>query len=131
VIVIDASVLIAILEFEPERDAFAETIARADRCVASAVTLLESGMVLRGRRGPSGLVALADLMSESEIEVVAFDAVQVELALTAFARYGKGIHPRARLNLGDCASYALAKALNAPLLYKGSDFASTDVATVI
>jgi hypothetical protein len=49
-------------------------------------------------------------------------------ALDAYRRYGKGVHPKARLNLGDCAAYALAKSLNAPLPFKGSDFAETDVA---
>ncbi len=61
------------------------------------------------------------------VEIVPFDEVQVHAAADAFDRYGKGIDPRARLNLSDCAAYALARTLGAPLLFKGGDFAKTDV----
>jgi ribonuclease VapC len=130
-IVIDASDLIAVLERESERDVFAAVIANADRCLVSAVTLLEAGMVLRGRRGAGGLDALMQMVTESGLEVIPFDNAQAALALDAFARYGKGIHPAARLNLGDCASYALAKGMDAPLLFKGGDFAATDLVAAV
>ena len=58
-----------------------------------------------------------------------FDAPLAKIALEAFERYGKGNHSKARLNLGDCAAYALAKSKNVPLLYKGTDFANTDIAS--
>jgi ribonuclease VapC len=67
------------------------------------------------------------LNEENDFEIVPFDEAQVREALAAFGRYGKGIHPKARLNLADCAAYALARSLNAPLLFKGEDFAATDV----
>jgi len=66
-------------------------------------------------------------LDELAIEIVPFAEPYISGALEAYARYGKGIDPKARLNLGDCAAYALAKALNAPLLFKGEDFAATDV----
>jgi ribonuclease VapC len=66
-------------------------------------------------------------LAECEIEIVPFDEAQLRAAVAAFDRYGKGIHPRARLNLADCAAYALAATMNAPLLFKGNDFAATDV----
>ena len=82
---------------------------------------------MRGRLGQGGVDDLNDLIQELSTEIVSFDHEQAAIALAAYARYGKGIHPHARLNLGDCASYALAKGLNAPLLFKGKDFAATDV----
>jgi ribonuclease VapC len=126
-IVIDTSALIAILQNEPERAEFAALIARAERRLVSAVTLLEAGMVARSRRGEAGLTALDDIVSDAELEVVPFDDQQRQLAIAAFNQYGKGIHPSARLNLGDCAVYALAKGMNAPLLFKGNDFIATDL----
>jgi ribonuclease VapC len=95
--------------------------------VASAVTVYETGIVLGRRRGweiVAELNALVDLLG---IEIVPFSAAQIMAALDAYSRYGKGIDPKARLNLGDCAAYALAKSMNAPLLFKGEDFAATDV----
>lgn len=127
-IVIDASALVAILQNEPEAERFLNRIRTEDRVLASAVTLLEAGMVLRSRRGEDGLANFLTFVHDTSIEVVPFDAAQVVGALDAFARYGKGIHPQARLNLGDCASYSLAKGMNAPLLFKGDDFTHSDIA---
>jgi ribonuclease VapC len=67
------------------------------------------------------------LLAENEIEVYPFDGAQVRAAADAFDRYGKGIDPKAGLNLSDCAGYALARTLNAPLLFKGDDFVATDI----
>jgi ribonuclease VapC len=67
------------------------------------------------------------MLKDNEIEIVPFDEAQVRAAAEAFDRYGKGIHSKARLNLADCAAYALAKSIDAPLLFKGDDFAHTDV----
>jgi ribonuclease VapC len=71
------------------------------------------------------------LLAENDIEIVPFDEIQVRAAAVALDRYGKGIDPKARLNLCDCAAYALAKTMNSPLLFKGSDFTATDVRAVI
>ena len=126
-IVVDTSAVLAIIQGEPEADAFLDLIRQADRVVISAVSVLEAGMVLRGRRGPVGLDPLTEIIDGMAIEIIPFDAPLVAGALDAFGRYGKGIDPAARLNMGDCATYALAKGMNAPLLFKGNDFTATDL----
>jgi ribonuclease VapC len=83
--------------------------------------------VLRVRHGRVAVERLWQLFADNEIEIFPFDEAQVRAAAAAFDRYGKGIHSKARLNLSDCAAYALAKTMNAPLLFKGDDFAETDV----
>jgi ribonuclease VapC len=93
----------------------------------SAVSRLETAIVVEARKGETGAKSLAELLAVSEIEVVPFDSGQAEIALDAWRRYGKGRH-QAGLNLGDCASYALAAVLNRPLLFKGDDFTKTDIA---
>lgn len=126
-IVVDSSALVAILEEEPEAEHFLSILQEAGRRVASAVTVYETGIVLGRRRGweiVAELNALVDLLG---IEIVPFSAAQIMAALDAYSRYGKGVDPKARLNLGDCVAYALAKSMSAPLLFKGEDFASTDV----
>lgn len=126
-IVVDSSALVAILEEEPEHLQFKAVISASTRRVISSVTLYESGIVLLRRRGPDGVTDVHDLIEEFDFEVVPFDRSHGAAALEAYARYGKGIDPKARLNMGDCVVYAPAKALQAPLLYKGNDFAATDI----
>jgi ribonuclease VapC len=125
--VIDSSALAAILFDEAEKSAFIELLASPERKFMSAVNRLESAVVVEARKGEMGARALVRLMATSGIEVVAFDAGQAEIALDAWRRYGKGRHP-AGLNLGDCAAYALAIITNDRLLFKGKDFAHTDLA---
>ncbi len=126
--VVDTSVLLAIIQKEPECEAFLAAIRAADRVFISAVTVLEAGTVLHARRGAAGTDELLALVDGMGIDIVVFDTATAHGALDAFRVYGKGIHAQARLNLGDCAVYALAKGLNAPLLFKGNDFAATDIA---
>ena len=131
-IVVDSSALVAIFEHEPDAAAFATAIRQADRLLISAVNVHETGIVLRRRRGDGAVVRMwRFLLDENDFEIVAFDDAQVKEALVAFGRYGKGIDPKARLNLADCAAYALAKTMNAPLLFKGADFAATDVRAAV
>lgn len=96
----------------------------------SAATALECSLVLESRYGPVGAIKLDALLSEQGVEVVAFDEEQLALARAAFRRFGRGRHPAA-LNFGDCFAYALAKARTLPLLFKGDDFAQTDIASAI
>jgi len=126
-IVIDTSALIAILFAEPDRGTFENVIAGGERCVMSAVNAHETATVLRVRNGAAAVEKLWLLLADIDIEIVPFDEAQVRAAALAFDLYGKGINPKARLNLSDCAAYALAKTLNAPLLFKGDDFTHTDV----
>jgi ribonuclease VapC len=127
VIVIDSSALIAILRREKEADDFLHIIANAEGCLLSSVSLLETSMVLAGRSGDAtSWTELDTLITRAGMQVVAQDAELTEAARAAFLRYGRGRHPAA-LNLGDCASYALAKHRDLPLLFKGDDFARTDL----
>jgi ribonuclease VapC len=127
VIVVDSSALIAILRREPEADNFLRIIAEADGCLLSSVTWLETSMVLAGPAGDASSWTEFDaLIVRAGIEVVALDAGLAEIARSAFLLYGRGRHPAA-LNLGDCASYTLAKQRNLPLLFKGDDFPRTDL----
>jgi ribonuclease VapC len=126
--VLDSSVLIAILMQEPEAASFAETIAESSPVLLSAASLLETSMVIDTRKGDDGARDLDLLIYRSGIEIVPVDSAQVEIARVAWRKYGKGRH-KAALNYGDCFSYALAKAKGAPLLYKGNDFAATDLPT--
>lgn len=126
-IVVDSSALIAILFDEPERQSFRDIITNGERCVASAVNVHETATVLRVRSGAAAVERLWQFIEDTGMEIIPFDEAQVRAAAVAFDRHGKGIDPRARLNLADCAAYALAKTLNAPLLFKGNDFARTDL----
>ena len=131
-IVIDSSALISILSMEePDGPALLRALSNASGRMMSAMTLLEASLVLARRAdGPSFWEHLDLLVSEAKIEVVAFDAEQAGFARAAFLRYGKGRHAAA-LNFGDCAAYALAKSRNIPLLYKGADFAKTDIVSAL
>jgi ribonuclease VapC len=129
VIVVDTSALLAILNGEPERNRFLDILANDDQPMVSAVTLYETMLVVGARRGPDNLDDLEQMLEAAEAQIVPFDEIQARAAHLAYMRFGKGIHPTARLNLCDCIAYALAKHLTVPLLFKGSDFVATDVAS--
>lgn len=124
--VIDTSAVIAILQDEPERPQLMDRIVEASTRLISAASAVETSMIVLSRRGQSGLDILRDFLARTQIETVPFSPDHVELAVDAFRRYGKGRH-RAGLNLGDCFSYALAKATGEPLLFKDGHFVHTDV----
>jgi ribonuclease VapC len=128
--VVDSSAIVAVLEDEPERPSFARALARANDPLISAATLLESSIVMHRRSGDRGIEDLDDLLLSAGVRVAAVDVAQVHAARDAWLRYGKGRSP-AGLNFGDCFSYALAQATGRPLLYKGDDFARTDVASAV
>lgn len=130
-LVVDTSALVAILFREVERENFLLIIGQHRRCLMSALTRFELDVVMLGRLGRMGLDQTAALLDLLKLEVVVFDAQQAAAATAAYARYGKGIHPQARLNLADCAAYALATTLGVPLLFKGADFAVTEVLRAI
>jgi len=124
--VIDSSAILAILQNEPERRRFNSLIVAAERCSLSAATFVELSIVLQARFGSEGHAGLALFLRTAQVEIVSFNREQGELARKAFALFGKGRH-RAGLNLGDCFSYALARFLDEPLLFKGDDFFYTDL----
>ena len=107
-----------------------QLITDSDSCFLSAVSYFEASMVLIGRATPEAGIELDSFLERVGIEFVPFDQEQAKRARDAFARFGRGRHP-ARLNFGDCVSYALAQARGLPLLYKGEDFAKTDVVSAV
>jgi ribonuclease VapC len=130
-IVIDTSAVIAIIRAEAEAGRFIDAIAAADTAYMSAVSFQESAMVLAGRSGDAGgWDVLDDLVRDMDLQVAPHDHDLSIVAREAFLRFGKGRHPAA-LNCGDCASYALAKRLGLPLLFKGRDFSRTDIAAAV
>jgi len=125
-IVIDSSALVAILSDEPERTQFIDAIVDYGTPSVAAPTYLETAMVLELRFGARVDRELDVLIEEVGISLVPLDRAQATIAREAFQKFGKGLH-KAGLNFGDCFSYALAKSLDAPLLFKGNDFPLTDV----
>ncbi|MEO8125444.1 MAG: type II toxin-antitoxin system VapC family toxin [Bryobacteraceae bacterium] len=126
-IVLDSSALIAILDQEDDAVNYAKAIAEADRPLISTATLVEAGIVMLNRHGPKGARKLNDLIQEAGCQVESVTAQHAQMALEAYSVYGKGQNNKAALNYGDCFSYALAKATGLPLLFKGDDFAETDI----
>src|SRR4029077_8952060 len=127
--VIDSSALIAILFDEPDRPQIELAIEADPVRLVSAMTKLETSIVLLGRRGEALLSRLDRLFDRRPAAIVPFDDHQADIARDAFVRFGKGRH-RAGLNFGDCAAYALSVAEAEPLLFKGTDFGATDVEVV-
>lgn len=125
-IVLDTSALATILFHEADADHYLMAMRRSAGMVLSAMTLFETRTVLMGRN-PAAVQELDELMRVLGISAAPFDEQQAETAFAAYTRFGKGRDNRASLNLGDCAAYALARTLNAPLLFKGRDFVHTDI----
>jgi len=127
--ILDTSALIAIFQNEPEADAFLEFIVNAQEAAISAVSLVETGIVLSFRKGKPMQASIDTVLHRLQVGTVAFtDEHRIE-ALNAHWRFGKGRH-RAGLNFGDCIAYATAQVACKPLLFKGDDFAHTDITPV-
>jgi len=129
VIVVDASALVAIADREPERYQLLEAIETAAGAVISSINAVETGLILIGRDRLQDVKQLNLWLGGLRIEVE-IAAPSHSSVLAAYLSYGRSHHP-AGLNLGDCFAYALAKQLNAPLLYKGNDFALTDIRSAL
>jgi ribonuclease VapC len=128
---VDASALLAIILREPEADDFADQLANGDDHHTSPMALFEVIVPLMSRKQLSRQAAethVQIVLTAANISVVPITPEIGHLALEAFERYGKGRGHPAQLNMGDCFSYACARALGVPLLYKGEDFACTDIA---
>jgi ribonuclease VapC len=124
--VVDSSVLVAIVLRESRAIEFITRLTEVASLKVSAVTLVEASMVLLDRGGEIKIAMLDALLAELQVAIVPVDRAQALLAREAFRRYGKGRH-EARLNLGDCFTYALAKEYGEPLLFQGNDFIHTDL----
>jgi ribonuclease VapC len=124
--VIGTSALVAIFLGEPERTTLLDSILQAETRLLSAANALETGMVLEARRGEAAGREFDLFLVKAKVELVPVDGEQVEIARSAWRKYGKGRHA-AGLNFGDCLAYALAKFSGQKLLAKGEDFRFTDV----
>ena len=125
-IVVDTSALVAILKVEPDAAEVLRCLGESRSNRISTATLLEAQLVVINQLSDSGLAELELLLCRAQIQPVPFESNHLHWALHGWRHYGRGRH-KAALNLGDCFSYGLAKALDAPLLFKGEDFSYTDV----
>lgn len=125
--IIDTSALLAILRDEPEARLCAEAIANATTRRISAANFLEAAIVTDASRDPIASRRLDDLMKAANILIEPVTEEQARLGREAYRDFGKGSGHPAQLNFGDCFAYGIAKAIGEPLLFKGDDFAHTDV----
>lgn len=126
-IVVDSSAIMAILKREEDARQIAQRLTNAQAKFLSAATYMECGTVIVGRYGLEGLSVMQDLLHSLKFEIVSLTSDQANLGIDAYSRYGRGSGHAAKLNFGDCFSYALAKTRNLPLLFKGDDFIHTDI----
>ena len=126
-IAIDTSAIATIVFGEPERPVYREASMQAGKALIGTASVLEVKMVVYGRRGPRAVILVDDLLRLPMFEIVPPGPAELEAAFNAFVVFGKGSGHPASLNYGDLFSYALAKVRNLPLLFKGSDFAETDI----
>jgi ribonuclease VapC len=129
-VILDTSVIVAVVRGEREAEVFKRLITEAPIARISAATYLEAGVVVDRAGDPRLSSALDALLESGGIVIEAFSARQAAIARLAYQRFGKGTGHAARLNMGDCFSYALARDLGEPLLFKGDDFARTDIEIV-
>jgi ribonuclease VapC len=127
--IIDTSAILAILFNEDDAQVYAEAISRADSCRVSAATFVEAAIVVESQTKNNGSRQLDAFIRRAAITIEPVTEDQAHTARQAFTDFGKGRHP-AGLNYGDCFSYALSKATREPLLFKGKDFAKTDLSVV-
>lgn len=124
--IVDTSAVLAILFDEHDAPRFAEAIAAADTCRMSAVNFAEAAIVVDNQAGAGGGRQFEDFIRRSGMAIETVTEEQAHIARQAYAEYGKGRHA-AGLNFGDCFAYALAKVTGEKLLFKGKDFAKTDM----
>jgi len=130
VIVVDTSAIIAIFRREADAPVIARKLEEAGQAHIAAATVVETSIVLRSLKGLTAEEAerwLDEFIDEAALTVVPMTADHVRAARAAHMLFGKGTGHPARLNFGDCCTYALAKVFGIPLLFKGDDFARTDV----
>jgi ribonuclease VapC len=125
-VVIDTSAIVAILRDEPDAIELLTRATSYGRRLISAATWLEAAIVCESKTWRGGEY-FDRIIAKLEVEVVPFTPTQAQLAREAFKRYGKGRRTKAQLSYGDCFVYALAKEFGAPVLFKGNDFAQTDI----
>ena len=127
--VIETSALVAMLTDEPDAQRFEAAVEADPVRLMSTASYLEAAIVIEQRFGEPGGRELDLWLHRAGVDLVSVDAEQAEVARSTYRRFGKGRN-RAGLNYGDCFAYALAKVSGEPLLYKGDDFANTDIGAV-
>lgn len=130
-IVVDTSAIAAIAFHAPEREAFVGAIQRAGKALVSTVAVVEARIVIHGKRGRRAVVLIDDFLRLPVFEWVAPGRAEADAAYAAFVAFGRGSKHSAKLNFGDLFGYALAKVRGLPLLYKGDDFAATDIQSAL
>ncbi|MGH3980307.1 MAG: type II toxin-antitoxin system VapC family toxin [Pseudonocardiaceae bacterium] len=125
--IVDTSVLIAILRDEPEAETLALALATAKAPRISAANYLETAIVIDASRDPIASRHVDDLFTGAGLVIEPVTAGQTTIARAAYRDFGKGSGHPAQLNFGDCFAYALAKSTGEPLLFKGDDFGRTDI----
>jgi ribonuclease VapC len=130
-VIIDSSAIVAILNKEPERVAFANAIEAATIRRISAVSYVEAAAVIERKRNPIASYDFNDFFRESRIVIESVTEEQAWIAREAYFAFGKGSGHPAQLNLGDVFAYALARTMREPLLYKGNDFIHMDVKSAL
>ncbi len=128
--IVDSSALLAILYREPDASRFEQAIANNPECRMSVANALEASIVVEGRGGVAAGDELDAFLETTSIELMPVTEEYLVAARRAWRRFGKGNHPAA-LNFGDCFAYALAQATGEPLLFKGDDFARTDIPSAL
>jgi ribonuclease VapC len=129
--IIDTSALVAILRDEPEAMACARAIENTTSRRVSAASFVEAAIVIDGSRDPVASRKFDDVFKEAKLVIEPVTEPQARIAREAYRDFGKGSGHPAQLNFGDCFAYALAKVTGEPLLYKGDDFAHTDIAPAV
>ena len=129
--IIDTSAIIAILRNEKDAASYAKAIASATDRRVSAVNFVESAVVIDAGRDPIATRRFDDLIREADISIEAVTEIHAQTARNAYRDFGKGSGHPANLNFGDCFAYALAKVSGEPLLFKGGDFARTDIVAAL
>lgn len=125
--IVDTSAVIAILRDEPDAGLYADALGAARAPAMSAGTYIEAAIVVDSNRDPVLSRRLDDLLTAAQVQVQPVSAQHTEIARQAYRDFGKGSGHPAGLNFGDCFAYALARAGNQPLLFKGDDFIHTDI----
>jgi ribonuclease VapC len=127
----DTSAWVAIVFAEPEHEVLLQAIKIADKALVSTVSVVKARKLIDGRRGQRAVILMDDLLRLLTFELVAPATREMDAADAALVTFGKGSDHPAGLNFGDVFSYALAKVRGLPLLYKGDDFAQTDIASAL
>lgn len=129
--IVDTSAIVAILRNEPEAEIFANAIVDAEIRRVSAVSYVEAAAVIEGGRNPVAGRRFDDFIREAVFTIEEVTVDQAKIAREAYRDYGKGSGHPAKLNFGDCFSYALAKSMSEPILFKGREFEYTDLASAL